>query len=68
MSNRGAVWLIRCRWVWVCIDDLVATLFTVTDNTGDAAENSFTLLVCSLFAITIEDFGVGRKTAGWLVC
>jgi hypothetical protein len=68
VGDRSAVWLIWCRWVWVCIDDLVATLLAVTDNAGDAAEYSFAFLVRSLLAVAIEDFCVWRETTRWLVC
>jgi hypothetical protein len=68
VSDRSAVWLIWCRWVWVGIDDFIAALLAISDNAGHTAEYPFALLICSLLAVAIEDLGVRRETTRWLVC
>ena len=58
MSDRSAVWLIWCWWIRVGIDDLVAALLAISNYTGDAAKYPFALLIRSLLAVAVEDFGV----------
>ena len=62
-----------CWRVWVCIDDLVAALFSFANYTGDAAEDAFALEgegggggpIFSVVAI--EDFCLWRE-AGSVFC
>ena len=67
MGDGSAIWLARCRWVWICIDDLVAALLAVAYDTSDTAKYTFALLIHTLLAVAVEDFGVRRKTARWMV-
>lgn len=60
MRDGSTIWLVRCRWVWVCIDDFVAPLLAIADYAGDAAEDTFAFLVGTLLAVAVEDLGIGR--------
>jgi hypothetical protein len=47
--------------IGVSIDDFVATLFALSDDRGDAAEDAFAFGVCALFGVAVEDFCGGGE-------
>ena len=46
---------------WICIDDLVATLFSLANDRGNTTEDTFTFGLGTVFCVSVENFGVNRK-------
>lgn len=68
MVHACAVRHRRRRGIRVGVDDLVAALFALADDGGDAAQDAFTFGVGAFLGVAVEDFGGWEEASFGGVC